>query len=226
MNFPSEDLIADKGKKKRRLLSKLNKKQLLVLVVIFFLSVQVLLVVLLVRLSFVSTGSLNNLILSEVSMLTRVSPYELPVIAVIGDVEALRAANTFQAEVYKDAQNGDYVLGFSDQMIIYRRQEGKLIYVGDTPLMRLSDISEEMAAKVAAKARSVGVLSTNSTETPHLSAVSSPEQLKAEDAIFYAQVSVGDVIGVFPEAKVIVVYRPATDGIVSSGKYQTIITPE
>jgi hypothetical protein len=175
---------------------------------------------------FIYELNLTKQIVDEVSKLTVVNTFETPTINVISDVEKIKAANTIQAQVYKNAKNGDYVLGFSDKMIIYRREGKQIIYDGDSPTTILTKTQTALTQKFTTKAVKAGLVSQAEAdkETPQLSVVTDADALKAQDAKFYADVKKDDIVGVYVSKSLIIIYRPDTDEIIKTGTAKTTIT--
>ncbi len=159
----------------------------------------------------------NTLVMGEVSRLTKLDTAKNPVIALVADADKLRADNAAQAIVYKDAMNGDYVVGFDDKLLIYRRGEGKIIYEGDNPTALLEKAQKTLVDNIKAKAKEKGLVSTD--ESPQLSVVTNPDQVLKNSGEFYRGASKDDVIAYFSTDQVIILYRPSTNAIINSGKY-------
>ena len=207
-------------KEKRSILKMLtNIKTIAVMIVVL----QVIIIVLIINPINLYNQALNNQIINEVSKLAIVDPTQTPVIAVVSDADKLRGANAVQGAVYKDAKNGDYVLGYTNKLIIYRRAEGKVIYDGDNPNTVLDKAQKTAVASIISKAKAAGLLESSSEEQPQLSTVTDPELLKKQDATFYKDAQKDDIIAVFPQKGLIVIYRQNVDVIIKSGKYQTVI---
>ncbi len=205
---------------KKSILQKLTNIKVLAFLIIVL---QIVIIVLVINPLNLYNQALNNQIINEVSKLAIVAPTENPVIAVVSDAEKVREANAVQAVVYKDAKNGDYVLGYSSKLIIYRRPENKIIYDGDNPNTLLDKAQKTITSSVISKAKSAGLLDSNSEEQPQLSTVTDPALLLKQDPNFYQDAKKDDIIAIFPEKELIVLYRQNGDSIIKSGKYQTII---
>jgi hypothetical protein len=162
-------------------------------------------------------------VLSAVASLTTINTAESPVIAVISDAQGLREENAIQAEVYKDAQNGDYVLGYSDKMIIYRKQDNTIIYEGDSPTDMLTKNQETLMNSIISKAKEQGIIPSTSEEEPALSVVTDIAVLQAQDPTFYSSARNNDIIAIFSQAEVILLYNNDTGSIIKSGTYTTQI---
>lgn len=169
-------------------------------------------------------------IINKVSSKVVVPPNEVPqVIAQVGDLknlpdaDALKKENAIQAEIYKDAQNGDYVLLYSSKMIIYRSAEDKVIYEGDTPASVLKKTQEGLVTKVVSKAKDLGLISASSEENPQLSIISDVAALKNENPVFYTNAANNDVIALFQQSGKILLYRPDTDTVINSGTFNVSI---
>jgi hypothetical protein len=173
---------------------------------------------------FLANQNLINQITSEVAKLTAVNPYETPTMAVVSSAEDLRKQNDIMKQVYKDAQEGDYVLAYSDKLILYRRNENKVIYQGPTPNQILNDSQAKLVAEITEAAVKAGIVKSDSEDKPQLSTVVDPAALKQQDPIFYADVQKDDIRAVFPKSEIVVVYRLATKQIVKSGKVTTTIS--
>ena len=175
---------------------------------------------------YLSQLNLNKTILDEVSKLTSVNILDNTTsFAVIVDADKLRNENAIQKEVYKDAQNGDYVILFKDQMIIYRRPEKKIIYQGDSPATIANNQRLTLAQKIGKKVYDAGLIPSDKKEisVPQLSEVTDAEQTKKQSEEFFADVKVGDIIAYFPDLNLVVLYRPSTDMLINTGSYQSSI---
>ncbi|MFS8130817.1 MAG: hypothetical protein ACMG57_02445 [Candidatus Dojkabacteria bacterium] len=168
-------------------------------------------------------------IINDASKQANLPPTEVPVVGVIGDnkllpsIDDIKKQNQFAADVYKDAQNGDYVLAYSSKMVIYRAGEKKVIYEGDTPATQQTKLQQAASDAVVSKAKEAGLIAQDSTETPGLSVVVDADKVKANNPVFYASAQKDDIIGTFSDSKLIVIYRPATKSIINSGKFSTIV---
>ena len=164
-------------------------------------------------------------IINKVSKLTVVPPSEVPVFGAIGDnkvlpdVETLKKDNAVQAQVYKDAKNGDYVLGYTTKMIIYRDSENKIIYDGDSPGVIAQKSNQTLLNSVIAKAKSSGIVSQDSTETPSITVMTNVDDLKKANPDFYASAINNDVLALFQDSKKILIYRADTDSIIKYSDY-------
>jgi hypothetical protein len=169
----------------------------------------------------------NVQIVNEVAKLVSVDPNTFPVIALVSDADKLRGANAIQAQVYKDAVNGDYVIGYSSTIVIYRRSENKIIYNGDAPATILTKTQQTITTNIIARAKASGIITSDSTEQPVIQGVvdsTNITQLKALDARFYADVTAGDIIADFASNSTRIIYRPSTDTVVNKGVTKTTIT--
>ncbi len=172
--------------------------------------------------------NLNKTILDEVSKLTPVNILDNTTsFAVIVDVDKLRNENAIQKEVYKDAKNGDYVILFKDQMLIYRRPEKKIIYQGDSPATIAEKQRLNLSKKIGNKVLEAGLIPSGKKEIsiPQLSEVIDANKTKEQNPEFFADVEVGDIIAYFPDLNLVVLYRPSSDMLVNTGAYQSSIVP-
>lgn len=165
----------------------------------------------------------NKDLKERVSKLTTINMQEEPLVTTITDADNLRSENAIQAEVYRNVKNGDVILAFTDKIVIYRQSENKIIYDGDSPGTILEKGQNEVISKINAKAKAAGLIQQESTETPNLSIIGDEEQVKAQDPKFYALARKGDVVGIYPIAKVIVIYNLQSDAIIKSGRVDTTI---
>lgn len=168
-------------------------------------------------------------IINDASKAASLPPTEVPVVAVIGDnkllptVDEIKKQNQFASEVYKDAQNGDYVLAYSSKMVIYRAADKKVIYEGDTPSAQQTKLQDQAAEVIVSKAKEASILAQDSTEKPALSVVVDENKVKENNGVFYANAQKDDILATFTEAKIIVIYRPATKSIINSGSFTTVV---
>ncbi len=165
----------------------------------------------------------NKQAVASVGTLAQNIPSEEPVVAVVTDADKLRGENGIQAEIYKDAQNGDYVLGYTNRMIIYRQSSNKIIYDGGTPQMKLQDAQQGLVEQIVDVVKNAGLISRDATETPQVSVINDVVSLKKTDETFYVNVRNGDLLVLFPQNEVIVLYNVNTKEIINSGKYKTEI---
>lgn len=172
---------------------------------------------------FLRQTSENQKILNEVEKLTDINTFETPVFSRIKDVETIKASSGINAEVYQNAQNGDYVLGFSDKMVIYRRDEKSIVYEGDSPGMILQRQQQEVIATIIDKAKKLNLVEANYSSTPQLSVVTDEELVKQTNPDFYANTKNGDIIAFFTDKNVILVYNPDSDTVVNFGRFTTQI---
>lgn len=168
-------------------------------------------------------GDDTQAVAAEVAALVEVDSNGSPAIAVISNADNLRAENAIHSEIYKDAKNGDYVLGYQDKMVIYRRESGEIIYEGFSPGQVLRNTQSDLTAKINALVRESELVSDESDENPELSIVSEVDTFKSRNSKFYADLEQDDVIAIYSEAGVIVIYRPDSGDLVNSGTYNVNI---
>jgi hypothetical protein len=160
----------------------------------------------------------------------QVPPNELPQVGVIGDgknlknIDELKKGNAIDAEIYKDAQNGDYVVGYTSKLVIYRPSEKKVIYNGETPQQKLNQNqqAQQQVIVTVSKAALDAKLITEQTPVPQASVVTDAEKVKAGNA-FYSVVQNNDIIATYSNPDLIVIYRPSEQKIVKSGKIEIAI---
>ncbi len=165
----------------------------------------------------------NNQLINEVKGKVEITSSETPVIATVTNADELRNANGAQAQIYKDAEAGDYVLGYSDRLIIYRRSTGTIIYDGVTPSGLVNEAQTRIIETITTKAKDMRVISASSTEVPQISIITDVDTLKTNDPAFYANAKNNDIVGLFASAQVIVLYSQESESIINSGKYATSI---
>lgn len=166
----------------------------------------------------------NQQILAEVANLTELNQNEQPLIAQISDANSLRNENAIQAEVYKNAKNGDYAIGYSDKLIIYRKDEKRIIYKGDTPNKALINVQEEVLNAITEQAKTLNLISSDSTELPQVTTIQDVEPLKMQNPEFYKNAKDNDLIAVFANSQVILIYNMNNNSVVNKGKFFTSIT--
>lgn len=177
-------------------------------------------------------NTLNQLesvkVINEVTKERNLPINELPQIGVIGDnkmladIDTIKKTNTIDAEIYKDAQNGDYVLGYSNKLVIYRPTTKEVIYEGLSPQQKLSAKQQDIVTGVLKKIVEANLIPADYNKVPQMSIVTNAEeQMKIND--FYKNVAKDDIIATFIEPNLIVIYRPSTNQIVNSGQIQVSI---
>ena len=149
-------------------------------------------------------------VLNNLSTLANIPPATLPnQVNIVGDgilptIEDLKKIGPIQAEVFKDAKDGDYVLVYSgkdgaqDRLIIYRDSEKKLVYDGKT----ISAIDQEnrtaLLNKVVQATKNAGLISQSSTEIPTAQVVADSVKFKQENNLpFFQEVQNGDIIATY-----------------------------
>lgn len=189
----------------------------------------ILLLIVIIRPSLIFEQASAIGIINRVSELVSIPPSEVPVIARVGDgrnltdIETLKSQNEVNAEVYKNAQNGDYVLAYTSKMIIYRAGENRIIYEGRSPQKILEDTQNSIINAVVSKAKQSNLISQDSTETPQVALVSDPNALKTGNPQFYAEAQLNDIVVTFPRSSIVILYRPSNDLIINSGSFSTVI---
>jgi hypothetical protein len=163
--------------------------------------------------------------INEITKQANVAPNELPQVGIIGDgknlkdIEELKKGNAIDAEIYKDAKNGDYAVGYTSKLIIYSPSDKKIVYDGETPQQKLAKAQQSQVALVSAvsKAALDANLITDKTPAPQASVVTDPEKVKTSNA-FYKDVTANDIIATYTNPDLVVIYRPTENKIVKSGQ--------
>lgn len=174
-------------------------------------------------------------IINEISKLAQLPPNELPQIGIVGDkknladIEDVKKANIIDGEIYKDAANGDYVVGYSTRMVIYRPNEKKIIYDGQSPQQKLTATQQQNSTQqqaiisaVIKKTMEAKLIPDTYNAIPNVSVVTSPEDIKKTND-FYKDVQKDDLIATYTNPNLVVVYRPSANAIVKNGQIQVSI---
>ena len=171
-------------------------------------------------------GQLDSVkIINEATKEAQAPVNELPQVGVIGDkkvlasLDEIKKGNAIDAEIYKDAKDGDYVLGYTSKIIIYRPSEKRVVYNGDTPQQKLAKSQEALVNLVIKSAQNAKLIPADYKLQPQISVVNDAENLKKQSDI-YADVMKDDLVGIFSNPNLIVIYRPSTASIVKSGNLQ------
>src|SRR5690606_31739246 len=139
-------------------------------------------------------------VINLVSRQVSVPPSEVPVIARVGDnkllpnLDTLKSQNEVNAQVYKDARDGDYVLGFTSKLVIYRLADNKIIYEGDNPQKILENTQKAIVENVVKKAKERGLIQNDSDETPQVAVVTDPNALRQANPEFYRDAQQNDIL--------------------------------
>jgi hypothetical protein len=165
----------------------------------------------------------NRQVIKQVQKLVQVSKSETPVVAIIVDPDALREENAIQAEVYKDARKDDYVLSYTAKMVIYRPSTKQIIYEGDHPQTIYQEGQQALVDSLVESAKKEGLVTTATATDPQVSIITDPGLLRERDPEFYALAKENDIIGYFPSAGIIVLYRMSEEKILNHGSYQVFI---
>jgi hypothetical protein len=141
---------------------------------------------------------------------------------VLAKADELRKGNPIDAVVYKDAKDGDYVLGYTGKTIIYRESDNTIVYNDKSAQVLLQDQQNAVVANVVAKAQEAGVIAKDNTSVPAVSVVTDPEAVKKINE-FYVDVQKDDLVAQFSKPDLVVVFRPGTQKIVKSGTFSLVI---
>lgn len=175
--------------------------------------------------------------LNSVNMLNKIAaakdanlPVELPTsLGVVGDgvklqdIEVIKKANQVDAEIYKNAANGDYVVAYPTRLVIYRPSTNAIIYTGQTPQNKLQETQTAIIALVVKKAKDAKLIPAEYNTAPQVSIVTSAEEMKKVNADFYALVAKDDLVASFSNPNLVMIYRPSEDRIIKSGTIQVAI---
>lgn len=168
---------------------------------------------------YMQTLQLRQQILDEVSRIAVVNVFEDVQMSRIKDADALRKQSGVNALVYKDAKSGDYVVAFSDKLIIYRREEKKVIYDGDTPVAIAQKQRQEALDMILKKARADKIITATDSElgTPSIEDVGDIAARKKNDPAFFENAKEGDIVASFGTLRLVILYRASTDQIINYG---------
>ena len=161
-------------------------------------------------------------VINEITKSIQIPPNELPQVGIIGDkknlqpIDDLKKGNAIDAEIYKDAKNGDYVLGYTSKLIVYRPSDKKVIYEGDTPQQKVTKSQQTLIALVSKKALDAKLI-TEKSAISQSNVVTDAEKVKASNE-FYKDLQNNDIIASFSNPDLIVIYRPSSDSIIKSGQ--------
>jgi hypothetical protein len=169
-------------------------------------------------------NNLNSVnIVNEVVKTENLPINEFPQIGVIGDgkmlanIDDIKKANPIDANIYKDAQNGDYVLGYSNQLVIYRPSEKKVIYKGETPQRIQATQQDAILKNLIAIGVQNKLIPAEYAGVPQISSVTNADEVK-KGGDLYKDVQNQDLVVNYPGANVIMVYRPSTQQVVKVGQ--------
>lgn len=220
-NFYGNQNNVKPGKKMKGMFSSSVTPPLLIVVIVLL----VINIFLTISPPYIQQRNLTQQVMGEVAELVEVNPFETPIVSVVADAENLRSSNSIQAQVYANAQDGDYVLGYSDKMVIYRRGTGEIVYDGDSPGTILNRNQQSLRESIISAALSQGLITDANSANPQLSVVTDPALLQSQDADFYANAQSGDVIAIFPNNEIILLVRSTAGqvSIIEQGTYNTAI---
>jgi hypothetical protein len=161
----------------------------------------------------------------------KTAPVTLPQsVGVVGDkttlasAETIKKANAIDGEVYKDAQDGDLVLGYTGRTVIIREGDNnKIVYDGDSAPQKLNNANTALLNAIIKTAKDAGVIKEDPAQAPATSILSEATLAPAKkNNPFYANAEVNDIVAQFDNVAV-VIYRPSTGKLINSGKIETNI---
>ncbi len=194
--------------------------------VVVLLIAQAISIYLIINPPYLASANESKKILNEIEKLTDINTFEDPVISRVKDIDKIKEANSLNAEVYKDAKNGDYLIGYTDKLIIYRRDDDKIVYEGDSPNTILNKQQQALAAKIVSKSKEMKLLDDDDqVDNAQLSIVTDEAKIKETDPAFYQNARKGDIIALFPTQKLVVLYNQESDTVVNYGNFTTVINP-
>jgi len=169
-----------------------------------------------------STNQLVEKILSAANVNEQEVPLAIGRIAdniLLPDIEALKQNDPIQLEIYKDADNGDYVVLFPTRMIIFRESENRVIYSGPTPSEVSKQNSENLINNIITISRENSIVSEENSEIPiiRILDLDTLNILKQNNPAFYKDAIEGDVIAEFLLNQKIVIYRKDASEFINIG---------
>lgn len=164
-------------------------------------------------------------VINKVSRLTTIPSDQLPTAigrvgdnTLLPDVDTLIKGNDIQAQVYKDAKDADYVIVYTDRMVIFRESENRVIYDGFTPAKILSNNQDELVKNLLAKVKEQGIISKDNDEAPQLRIITTElADLQRTNGDFYSQAKENDIIAMFAKENKIVLYRAEGNAVIKYG---------
>lgn len=187
---------------------------------------QVVIIALLAYGIFVPRQTLGAKLVDEVAEVAGINTSNFPIEIIEIDqqlLEQLKNGNSIQEEVYSDAQVGDFILVYTDRMIIYRRDGKELIYDGLSPSQLAQTEEATVIQTIVSLAKQQGIIPSESESVPQASVVKDPAAFKEQNPTFYADLQQGHVIAIFPNEQVVVLYNPSTTTIYKRGTVNTTI---
>lgn len=148
--------------------------------------------------------------IEKISKLAGMSPVDAKSYVEIGktagfvEIENIKKDSAINAEVYKDAMQGDKVIGFGTKMAIYRPSANKLIYSGDTPGQINEAKASELLSEIIKQIKDAGHIDKNSEEVPQVASITDASKLARNE--FYSTAVKGDLLLSFGTEGVVVLY--------------------
>ncbi len=140
----------------------------------------------------------------------------------LASADEIRKGNAIDAEVYKDAKDGDLVMSYNNRLVILRDSESKPIYDGETPAQKLANSNNNLVNKLIEQAKKSGLFTENPKLQPVTAVVQNPDEVKKTNS-FYKDVLQNDVIAEFKDSGQVLIYRPSEDRVIATGKLETTI---
>jgi hypothetical protein len=159
----------------------------------------------------------------------KVAPASTPTaVGIIGDNVTLKPLdeikkNNIDAEVYKDAKDGDMVIGYNSRVVIFRESENKVVYDGESSSQKLTNAQNTLNQAIIKATKDAGLIKADPTVNPAVAIVENAIEFRKANEIFNMAEN-GDVMATFNENNLVVLYRPTLGKIVGSGTIKTSIT--
>jgi hypothetical protein len=140
---------------------------------------------------------------------------ESATVAEVVDLVSLRSQTPSIADVYDGVENGDYLILFDNQMVIYRPRANQVIYHGPDPKKIVENAEVTVQGVVNFQVKNKNALLINPEEMPEVRQIVDLEGVKLTDPKFFKDAKLGDVVAIFPENKIKVLFRLGLNEIIN-----------
>jgi hypothetical protein len=155
---------------------------------------------------------------------------ELPQIGVVGDgstladISKIKETNQIDAQVYANAANGDYVLGYNNagRLVIFRPSNSEIVYDGESSSKKLASAQQSLVSTVVSKIKAANIVTADNDQIPQIQVVSNPEEVRKGNE-FYKDVQKDDLIVTYSTPSLVAIYRPSTGAFINKGQIQVTI---
>lgn len=133
-------------------------------------------------------------------------------------ISEILSNNEVNAEIYRDARNGDYVVGYKSKLIIYRQSEDRVIYDGPSPEAILDAERRNLISAIIRASKEDGVLPQASNEQPRLLLLDDVFLNAIGPVGIYEKARENDIVATFYGTQIVVLFRPSETSIIDSRK--------